>query len=158
MPKTPDEHAGPLIETETIDLDAYSGELDSPGQIAFQDGYIKIKDDYGTVSIRHNEITKAEHDKLTSLIHFIDDGPAEGFYSGAYCETIGGIFPSSIIWYTSSNKLYKIVELNITRDSFKKPITEVWKIYSTEDILLATVTDTINYSGAFEINRERVIE
>ena len=49
-------------------------------------------------------------------------------------------------------------ELNITRDSQKKPVTEEWKMYDEDGVtVVETVTDTITYSGPFEISRTRTI-
>ena len=104
-------------------------------------------------------ITEAQHKTLRQLIHFINDGPAEGFASGAYKETLptGNLFPTSEIWYTSSAKTSKIVELQTTWTGIL--ITqEKWKIYDTDgSTVLWTITDAISYSGIVESNRTRTI-
>lgn len=100
------------------------------------------------------------HKTLRHLIHFIDDGPAGGFVSGAYKEILpaGNPFPTQAIWWESSSKLKKIVELNVTRDSQKKPMSEEWKMYNIDGVsVLTTVTDAISYSGVFETTRTRTI-
>lgn len=100
------------------------------------------------------------HETLRHLIHFIDDGPAGGFASGAYKETLPAAdpFPSSVIWWESSSKLKKIVELSITRNSNKLPTSEVWKMYESDGTTVkTTVTDSISYSGVFETYRTRTI-
>lgn len=102
-------------------------------------------------------ITAAQHKILRQLIHFIDNGPAEGFTSGAYKELTGTVFPTAIVWWESSSKLKKIVEKLITWTGVN-PTTEAWKVYDTDGTtVLATVTDTISYSGIFETSRTRVI-
>jgi len=103
-------------------------------------------------------ITAAQHRTLRQLIHFIDDGPAEGFASGAFKEVTGTVFPSNITWWESSGKTKKIVELDITYTGIV-PTTEVWKVYDTDGTtVLATVTDAITYTlGIFEDNRTRTI-
>ena len=98
-----------------------------------------------------------KHKILRQLIHFIEEGPAEGFASGAYREITNQPFPTAVIWYTASDKLHKIVEKLITRDAGQNPTTVTWKVYSAADVLLATVTDTITYSGVFETSRTRAI-
>lgn len=99
----------------------------------------------------------AGHSTLRQLIHFIDNGPAEGFASGAYREMTGTVFPSSIIWYVDATKADKIVEKNITYTG-AFPTTIEWKMYDTDgSTVLATVTDTISYSGPFETDRTRAI-
>lgn len=103
-------------------------------------------------------ITPAQHEILRQLIHFIDDGPAHGFASGAYKETTPtGPFPTSEIWWESSSKLKKIVSLDTTWTG--SLITqEVWKVYDTDgSTVLQTVTDVISYSGPFETHRTRTI-
>lgn len=98
------------------------------------------------------------HNDLRDLIHFIDNGPADGFASGAYREVVGGPFPTSIIWYDSVAKVNKIVEKTITRPTLVAPTPIVWQMYDTDgSTVLATVTDNVTYSGVFELNRTRTI-
>jgi hypothetical protein len=100
------------------------------------------------------------HRFLRHLIHFIDDGPALGFASGAFKETLpaGSPFPTSEIWYEDAGKTQKIVELTVTRNTLQQPVTEEWKMYDADgSTVLETVTDSITYSGVFEISRTRTI-
>jgi len=104
-------------------------------------------------------LTADQHKTLRQLIHFIEEGPGEGFTSGAYKETLpsGSVFPTSIIWWESSSKLKKIVERTITWTGVN-PTTDEWKVYDTDgSTLLATVSDSISYSGVFETTRTRTI-
>jgi len=106
-----------------------------------------------------SEVSEDSHRTLRHLVHFIDDGPAGGFLSGAYKETLptGNPFPTSYIWWVDNTKVHKIVELTVTR-SGPLPVVEVWEMYDTDGVsVLETVTDTITYSGVFEIDRTRVI-
>ena len=67
-------------------------------------------------------------------------------------------FPTSYIWWESASKAQKIVELTLTRNANQTPATEEWKMYDTDGTtVLATVTDTIAYSGIFETSRTRAI-
>jgi len=100
------------------------------------------------------------HDAARTLIHFIDSGPAEGFASGAYHEILpsGNPFPTSYIWWESASKIDKIVELTVTRGAGQKPVTEIWVMYDEDgSTVLATVSDSISYSGPFETSRTRTI-
>lgn len=104
-------------------------------------------------------LTEGEHKTVRQLIHFIEEGPAEGFASGAYKETLPSAnpFPTSIIWWESSSKLKKIVERTITWTG-ANPTTDEWKIYDADgSTVLATVSDAISYSGPFETTRTRTI-
>lgn len=102
-------------------------------------------------------MTAMQHRTLRQLIHFIDNGPAEGFASGAYREVTGTVFPTAVIWYTDSGKTDKIVEKLITWTGIN-PTTIQWKMYDTDgSTVLATVTDAITYSGIYEASRVRTI-
>lgn len=104
-------------------------------------------------------ISEAQHRILRQLIHFIEEGPAEGFASGAYKETLpaGNPFPTSVIWWESGAKLKKIVERMVTWTG-PNATTDQWKIYDTDgSTVLWIVTDAISYSGVFETTRTRTI-
>jgi len=156
MPQTPDRRPGPLEEEgayfePVAVLAAVPGEFRylSAGRWSFFDGVGEYDPRTGG-----GGISEAQHKTLRQLIHFIDDGPAEGFASGAYKETLPvGPFPTE-----SSAKAKKIVELTITRNANKTPATEVWEMYDIDgSTVLATVTDTISYSAVFETSRTRAI-
>lgn len=102
-----------------------------------------------------------EHKTLRQLIHLADEGgPFEGFATGAYQETLpaSSPFPTSVIWWTSSAKTSKIVEENITYNPNKTVATDTWQVYAVDgSTVLATVTDTVTYSGVFELYRSRAI-
>lgn len=103
------------------------------------------------------ELTESAHRTLRQLIHFIDNGPAEGFTSGAYRAMTGTVFPSNITWYDKAGVgKKKIVSKDITYTG-AFPTTIVWKVYDPTETLLATVTDTLSYTGAFETSRTRTI-
>lgn len=161
MAVTPDRHPGPLIEEE-IQMDDRTGEGDpaAEGRMRYLSGSFRMRDSAGVFDPRSGGgISEAQHKVLRQLIHFIDDGPAGGFLSGAYKETLPAAspFPTSEIWWESSSKLKKIVELTITW-SGATPTTEEWKVYDTDGAtVLTTVTDSISYSGIFETSRTRTI-
>lgn len=130
---------------------------DASNAMTFKDGVVagtKTLQDLVTAS----GLTSEQHKVLRQGIHFIDNGPAEGFATGAYREVTGTIFPTAIIWYTDSGKTDKIVEKNITWTGVN-PTTIQWKIYDGDpsNTLLATITDTISYSGIYETSRTRAI-
>ena len=102
-------------------------------------------------------ITASQHKTLRQLIHFIDNGPAEGFASGAYREMTGTVFPTAIVWYDDATKVKKLVEKLLTY-SGAFPTQIQWKMYGTDGTtVLATVTDAISYTGPFETSRTRTI-
>jgi hypothetical protein len=102
-------------------------------------------------------ISMVAHAALRQLIHFIDEGPAESFATGAYKEVIGGLFPTSIIWYDSILPAKKkIVEKTVTWTGIL-PTTIEWKVYDAAEALLATVTDVISYTDMYETSRLRTI-
>lgn len=108
------------------------------------------------------QVSSENHKILRQLNHLADvGGPYEGFASGAYREMLPAAdpFPTSIIWWESVAKLKKIVEKQISYTSGKAtPSPIVYKVYDTDGVtVLATVTDTIAYSGPFELSRVRVV-
>lgn len=106
-------------------------------------------------------ITEQEHKTLRHLIHFIDNGPGDGFASGAYRVTnpIGSPFPTSIIWYDDNTLAKKLVEKIISYNPNKTPSTVIWNMYALDGAtIIHTVTDVFAYSnGVFEANRTRTI-
>lgn len=157
--------------------------------VEYSQGGARVKDNTGVIEIRNNAdtvftqcrgadplidddlatkryvdataggITPAQHETLRQLIHFIDDGPANGFTTGAFKETLpaGVPFPTQFIWWESAAKVNKIVELQITRNPNQTPATELWTMYSG-GTPVGTVTDTITYAAnVFEVSRTRAI-
>lgn len=100
------------------------------------------------------------HKTLRDLIHFIDEGPGDGFASGAFKEVlpVGAPFPTSITWYLDVAKTKKLVEKFITYTSTAFPSIIQWNMYDFDGVtLIHTVTDNITYSTAFEATRVRTI-
>ncbi len=88
----------------------------------------------------------------------LEDGPGDSAVSGAYREVLGGVFPSSITWYTDVTKVAKIIEHIYTRDAGQKVTTSQTKIYADDGVTVAvTLTDAITYSGAWETSRTRSV-
>lgn len=148
----------------------YTWESGLTDKISVQYGYFKRLDLITNTEFRPgldllsagtgSGITANQHKALRHLIHFINEGPADGFATGAYKEIlpVNDPFPISIIWYESPAKTEKIVEKTYTYNSNKTPATIEWKMYDTDGItVVATVTDNINYSGIFELSRNRSI-
>jgi hypothetical protein len=152
MPRTPDP-IGDGLELPDAGYDPVN-----IGDIYRNGTDIKAKDGSGVFNLRSGSgLTESAHRTLRQLIHFIDNGPANGFVSGAYRENIGGIFPTSITWYDDNTKVKKLVEKLLTYTG-AFPTTIQWKMYDTDgSTVLATVTDAITYSGAFETDRTRTI-
>jgi hypothetical protein len=124
----------------------------------FQDGSNPTAVTLSSLIAGAGGLTITAHRIVRHGIHFIKDGPADGFASGAYKETTySGIKATAEVWWESGSKLKKIVSLDTTWTGIKKT-TEVWKVYDTDgSTVLATVTDTITYSGLKETSRTRAI-
>ncbi len=100
------------------------------------------------------------HKTLRDLIHFIDEGPGDGFATGAFKEVLplGSPFPTSITWYLDVAKTKKLIEKFITYNSSHFPINIQWNMYDYDGVsLIHTVIDAITYSTAFEASRTRTI-
>jgi hypothetical protein len=119
-----------------------------------------VQDALRDVAQNASGITASAHRTLRQLIHFIDEGPAEGFATGAYREMFpaSSPFPTSFIWWESAAKTEKIVEKTYTYNPNKTVSQVEWKMYDTDGVtVLATITDVITYSGIFETSRTRSI-
>jgi hypothetical protein len=158
MPRTPDRFPGPTYE-EGVYLESVVDDPATVGEVRLVGSDFKARDGLGIFNLRSGSgLTESAHNALRQLIHFIDDGPADGWASGMYKELLpsGDPFPAQEIWWTTPGKTHKIVSLDITRNGNKTPATEVWKIYDVDgSTALVTVTDTIAYSGVFETTRTR---
>ena len=105
-------------------------------------------------------VTPTTHQTLLQLIHFIDEGPAGGFTTGATKTVTGTLFPTLIEWKRSDATL--LVDKTITRAgggaTNLAPTPIVWRMYDTDGVtVLETVSDAITYSGAYEASRVRTI-
>jgi hypothetical protein len=137
---------GAVTNDEVVGL-----ERDGSGNLVLKDSITGTK----TLADLGTGISISSHRTLLQLIHFIDNGPAEGFTTGATRTTTGTAFPSQVLWRRSDAT--KLVEKNITYTG-AFPTTIEWKMYAADGTtVLATVTDTITYSGAFETGRTRAI-
>jgi hypothetical protein len=156
VPRTPDRRPGALEEDEEIRLGANAVPPTVPGAVSFDGSAFQFRDAAGIFDPRSSAgVSEAAHKALLQLIHFIDEGPAEGFASGATRTTTGTVFPSQVLWRRADNT--KLVEQNVTWTGAKATTVE-WKVYAADGTtVLATVTDTITYSGAFETSRTRAI-
>lgn len=110
------------------------------------------------VEVGQSGIPEAQHKVLRHLVHLAEEGgPFDGFSSGAYRETlpVAAAFPTSEIWWESSAKLKKILEkTTVWNDAF--PVSITYKAYDLDGTtVIATSTDTITYSNAFEVSRIR---
>jgi hypothetical protein len=157
MGVTPDRQSGPSVEEE-LQLTDEGVDPSVVGAIVHKAGDLLARDSSGIFNLRSGSgLTASAHRTLRQLIHFIEEGPAEGFASGAYRSTTGTVFPSAIVWWTDSGMTDKIVEKLITYTG-PNPTTIQWKMYDVDgSTVLATVTDTISYSGPFETSRTRTI-
>jgi len=105
-------------------------------------------------------LTPQQHQTLRHLIHFIDQGPGDGFASGAFKEILpnNSAFPTSVTWYLDVAKTKKLVEKFITYTNNTFPTTIHWNMYDTDGVtIIHTVIDTITYNSAFEATRTRTI-
>ena len=141
-----------IIDDDGLGAPVIEGQVRNDGGdlVAYIGGSVK-----SLTGVTAGGLTAAQHRTLLQLIHFIDNGPAEGFVTGATRTTTGTAFPSQILWKRSDAT--NLVEKNITYTG-AFPTTIEWKMYDTDgSTVLATVTDTISYSGAFETGRTRAI-
>lgn len=162
----------PLTANISTSSTPYTWEVGQPNSINLVYGYNQRSDGFdfnifrfdltlpSSSSFGGSGITANEHQTLRQLIHFINEGPANGFLSGAYKETLpfGSPFPTSIIWYEDSTKVKKIVEKSLTYAGNKTITNILWQMYAIDGIsVIATVSDAITYDRVFETTRTRTI-
>lgn len=143
------------IDIPEADVDSFLRTVALPEVGPFS---VPLRDENGNDTILG--LSESSHRAVRQLIHLADGGgPFEGFATGAFRETLPSAdpFPTSVIWWESSSKNQKIVEKTITYTGVF-PTTIEWKAYDEDGTtILATVTDTITYSGPFETDRTRAI-
>jgi len=156
VPLTPDRRPGVLDEDEGINLEPQSVAPTVNGEFRYVAGIgFRFYEEGVEKGLTGTGLTEAQHKVLLNLIHFIDEGPAEGFATGATKTVTGTVFPTQVLWKRADAT--KLVEQNITWTG-SKPTTVEWKIYAADgSTVLATVTDAITYSGVFETGRTRTI-
>lgn len=141
------------IVVECSDIDLLQFNLD-------QRAFLRAAGVINGLDIGGGILTPAEHQVLRQLIHFIDEGPGDGFASGAFKEILptASPFPTSTTWYTDVTLTQKIVEKLIVYNASKFPITITHNMYDTDGVTIVhTVEDMITYNGAFESTRVRTI-
>lgn len=158
MPTTPDRYPGTREEDE-LQLIGNVGDPATAGGVKFDGSDFRMRDNAGVFNPRTggSGLTASQHKALKDLIHFINDGPADGWATGSYKETLPAAnpFPTSEVWWTSAAKTHKIVSLDTTWTGVNIT-SEVWKVYDADgSTVLMTATDTIAYSGVFETSRTR---
>lgn len=155
MPLTPDRRPGPSDE-EAVVFEDTATDPTLVGEIRRNGSDLKAKDGSGVFNLRSGAgLTADQHRVLLQLIHFIDEGPADGFVTGATKTVTGTVFPTQNLWRRADST--KLVEQNITWTGVL-PTTIQWKMYAADgSTVLATVTDTVAYSGVFETGRTRAI-
>lgn len=160
MPRTPDRFPGER-EEESIQFEPSAVVPTTNGEFRYVTGVgFRFYEEGVEVGLSGTGISEAQHRTLLQLIHFIDEGPAEGFTSGATKAITGGLFPTLIEWRRQDNTL--LVDKTITRSggsaTLIKPTPIVWRVYDTDgSTVLATVSDAITYSGVAEVSRIRTI-
>lgn len=123
---------------------------------------VGVVDGLEVTALSGGGLTLEQHKKLRHLIHLADGvgGPMEGFNNSVrFTLPLNDPFPTQIIWYTNASMTTKIVEKLLSYDASKRITLVEWKVYDESGLLLATVTDTITYTGAspFETSRTRIV-
>jgi len=158
VPLTPDRRPGILDEDEGINLEPQSVAPTVNGEFRYVAGIgFRFYEEGVEKGLTGTGLTEPQHKVLLNLIHFIDEGPAEGFASGATKTISGGTnaFPTTVTWRRADAT--KLVEQVVTWTG-SKPTAVQWEIYAADgSTVLATVTDAITYSGVFETGRTRTI-
>lgn len=99
-----------------------------------------------------------DHKTFRHLIHFINEGPGDGFYANPFREIesdTSGKFTKRETWWSDSNKTIRLYQTEVTRSGIY-PMTQKYKMYASDGItILNQAVDVISYQGAFETARSR---
>jgi len=146
---------GVYVQNDTSDNTSVLISRDASNNMTFADGVVSGTKTLTDLLNAGSGVTENQHASLLQLIHFLDEGPAKGFATGATKTVTGGIFPSNISWFRADTKL--LLKQTIT---WSGPVPTVIKseLYDSDGTtILETVQDTITYSGIFEVSRVRAI-
>lgn len=96
------------------------------------------------------------HNALLDPIHFLSDGPGDGWASGAVSQDgyVGPLLVSTT-WYTDATLTKKIVG---KQWAYSGPLvaTEKLLVYASDGTsIVRTITDTFNYNGPLRTTRTR---
>lgn len=95
------------------------------------------------------------HNAIKDPIHFLHDGPGDGWPSGAFCQkTYTGMLLRQSTWYTTSAMTVPIVSRAYTYNGLLVA-TETLTLYSASGAAVRTVVDTYSYSGIYRISCAR---
>lgn len=162
MPRTPDQFPGERFE-ESILFESGSQLPLNSAEVLYASASVSgsgfFFNEEGTISGPvASFLNSGSHARLRQLVHLANGGPFEGFASGAVQDTGPKPFPTASIWYTDNTKTKKIVEQLVVYNPNRTVSSEQWKAYDVDGLtVLATVTDSITYDGAFETLRTRTI-
>ena len=156
--RTPDDFPGERIEDPLL-LVSGTYVPTIMGEVSYVSGSgFQFMQDDGIVLLRSGAINAVDHEKLRQLVHLAEEGgPFEGFANAVRdIGPAGSAFPTGSVWWTDASRRQKIVERIIVRNPNRTPATVQWRTYvSGSNSIAASFTDTIVYSGVFEVSRTR---
>lgn len=99
---------------------------------------------------------QGSHNALLDVIHFLADGPGDGFAKGACAiDTYNGPLLLNTVWFTDETQAKRIVAVAWT---YTGPLiaTEKMTLYAADGTtVVRTVTDTYSYNGPLRSKRVR---
>lgn len=101
-----------------------------------------------------------EHPNIRQLIHFIEDGPGEGFADGPFtATTTGTLYPTLREWKNTSAELIasKAWDRSTGSSTNLKPSPITYKVYNEDGVTGIQAVDVLTYQGIYETSRTRTI-
>jgi hypothetical protein len=98
------------------------------------------------------------HQALLDIIHFLDDGPGDGWASGAVRVRVGtGPNAGGWVWYTSTAMTARIIDMTVTYPAGSiLPQTKAWRLYAANGTsVIRTLTDTYTWNGPLLTQKAR---
>ena len=150
---------GVTFQSSTSNDDSVRVARDASDNMVFRD-VANPADSTLTTLLAGGGMSESTHETLLQLIHFVDEGPADGFASLATKTVTGGLFPTLTEWHRADDTLLisKAIDRSAGAATTLKPTPIVWTLYDTNGTtVLHTVSDAITYSGIAEASRVRTI-
>lgn len=95
------------------------------------------------------------HAGLLDIIHFLADGPGDGWPSGIFCqEQYSGLLLTRSTWYTNSAMTTPIVQRTYTYNGLQIA-TDTMTLYNAAGAAVRVCQDTYSYTGIQRTGRTR---
>ena len=144
MPQTYEQNPIQVLE------DFGASDPTAPGSEIFSNGAFRRCDSVGVYDPR--SVWVSPHNTTAAISHAVQ--PWAG--SAVAAVTTGQPFPSQVTWYYDAGMTKKAVQTTYTRNGLQQATQVATVVYASDGATVVnTCTDTVTYSGGFEVGRTR---